>query len=139
LVHRKTKEEINLKSFYLRESYIDAFSESLKLETHLKILNLSRNQLTTNRLIKIIQSLPKTLTELNLSNNPQVAMEAYRILGEDFLELSSCKLDRLMLEGCKINDEGAKHLAKNIEYNTSLRFLDLSRNMIQEAGALELA
>ena len=35
LVHRKAKNEINLKSFFLRESYVDAFSESLKLETHL--------------------------------------------------------------------------------------------------------
>jgi hypothetical protein len=43
LVHRKTKNEINLRSFYLRESYIEAFSESLKLETNLQILNLSRN------------------------------------------------------------------------------------------------
>ena len=43
LVHRKAKNEINLKSFYLRESYVDAFSESLKLENNLQILNLSRN------------------------------------------------------------------------------------------------
>ena len=42
-VHRKAKNEINLKSFYLRESYVDAFSESLKLENNLQILNLSRN------------------------------------------------------------------------------------------------
>jgi Ran GTPase-activating protein (RanGAP) involved in mRNA processing and transport len=70
LVHRKTKNEINLQSFFLRESYIDAFSEGIKLDTHLQILNLSRNQLTTNRLIKLILNLPVSLTELNLSNNP---------------------------------------------------------------------
>lgn len=31
MVKRKKKDEINLKSFYLRESYIDAFSEGLQL------------------------------------------------------------------------------------------------------------
>lgn len=90
LVHRKAKNEINLKSFFLRESYVDAFSESLKLESNLQILNLSRNQLTTNRLIKIIMNLPNTLLELNLSNNPHVTMDAYRILGEELLEVATC-------------------------------------------------
>jgi hypothetical protein len=59
-------------------------------------------------------------------------MDAYRILGEEFLELGTCNLEKLVLEGCRINDQGAQFLAKNIEYNTSLRFLDLSRNMIKE-------
>ncbi len=31
MVKRKKKDEINLKSFYLRESYIDAFSDGLQL------------------------------------------------------------------------------------------------------------
>jgi Leucine-rich repeat (LRR) protein len=70
LSHIKKKREINLKSFYLRESYVEAFSESLALETNLKVLNLSRNQLTTNRLIKILLKLPRGVRELNLSNNP---------------------------------------------------------------------
>lgn len=43
LSHIKKKKEINLKSFYLRESYVDAFAESLALEKKLRILNLSRN------------------------------------------------------------------------------------------------
>ena len=68
-VHRKKRREINLKSFYLRESYVDAFSESLKMETKLQILNLNRNQLTTNRLIKILLKIPRVLRELNLGNN----------------------------------------------------------------------
>lgn len=32
LLHKKKQKEINLKSFYLRESYVDSFSEALKLE-----------------------------------------------------------------------------------------------------------
>lgn len=73
LVHRKKKNEINLKSFYLRESYIDAFSEGIQLSKDLLVLNLQRNQLTTNRLIKILLKLPPALRELNLSDNPNLA------------------------------------------------------------------
>jgi hypothetical protein len=57
-------------------------------------------------------------------------MEAYRVLGEEYLDQGTCKLEKLMLEGCRINDLGAQYLAKNVEYNTTLRFLNLSRNII---------
>ena len=83
--------------------------------------------------------LPNSLLELNLSNNPHVTMEAYRVLGEELLEVGTCKLEKLILEGCRINDEGAKYLSKNLEYNNSVRFLDLSRNIISDVGAVELS
>ena len=35
LIHRKKKNEINLKSFYLRESYVEAFSEGINLSNEL--------------------------------------------------------------------------------------------------------
>jgi hypothetical protein len=43
LVYRKKNNEINLQSFYLRESYVDAFSEGLELTKNLIKLNLARN------------------------------------------------------------------------------------------------
>jgi len=45
----------------------------------------------------------------------------------------------LILEGCKINDSIASMLARAIEYNQTLRFLDLSKNEIRESGAKDLA
>jgi len=139
LVHRKTKKEINLQSFYLRESYVDAFSEGLKLQTNLVTLNLSRNQLTSNRLIKVLFKLPKTLKELILNNNPDLASEAYRVLGEDIIDKPGCKLEKLELEGCRINDTALRPIVKALEYNTSLKFVNLSRNQIREPGALDIA
>lgn len=138
-VHRKNKNEINLQSFYLRESYVDAFSESLELSKNLLVLNLARNQLTANRIIKIILKLPKTLKELNLSNNPQAGAEAFRVLAEEVLENTKYKLEKLTLAGCKINDQMIKPLAAALEYNSSLKFLDISRNFIREQGAIDLA
>lgn len=107
LVHRRKKDEINLSSFYLRESYVDAFSIGLNLSKNLIKLNLSRNQLTTNRLIKILLKVPKTLKELNLSNNPNLSIEAFKTLGESILENSQYKLEKLIIEGCHLNDLSA--------------------------------
>lgn len=143
LVARKKKDEINLQSFYLRESYIDAFSEGLKMSNDLMVLNLSRNQLTTNRVIKILLKLPRGLKELNLSNNPNLGNETFRVLAEEVLDnpnsAQPCKLEKLILEGVKLTDTGLKPLARVLEYNNTLKFLDLSRNLLREPGAIELA
>lgn len=132
LVHRKKKDEINLSSFYLRESYVDAFSIGLNLSKKVQKLNLSRNQLTTNRLIKIVLKIPNTLRELNLSNNTALSIEAFRIIGECLLEDQKHKLEKLTMEGCNMGDQGAIVIAKALEYNLSLRFLDVSKNDIRE-------
>lgn len=117
LVARKKKNEINLQSFYLRESYIDAFSEGLNMSKDLLVLNLSRNQLTTNRIIKILLKLPNGLKELNLSNNPSLGNETFRVLAEEVLDSPTCKLEKLIIEGCKLTDSGLKPLTRILEYN----------------------
>ena len=77
LVHRKTTQAINIGSFYLNDSYVDAFSKGLQLSKKLKRLNMARNQLTSNRLIKVVQMMPRSMLDLNLSNNPALGLEAY--------------------------------------------------------------
>ncbi len=42
LVHRKNEAEINLASFYLEDSYVDAFSKGINLSKQVDILNLGR-------------------------------------------------------------------------------------------------
>ncbi len=86
LVHRKSKKEINIRSFYLNDTYVDAFIKGIQHSKNIKILNLSRNNLTTNRLIKIIQMLPKTLSEFNIGNNPNLSIEAFKTLSETLLD-----------------------------------------------------
>lgn len=82
--------------------------------------------------------MPKTLKELNLSNNPSLSVEAYKVLAEQVIENSEYKLEKLILEGCKINDTCVTVIANSIEYNHSIRYLDLSKNEIREGGAKEI-
>jgi Ran GTPase-activating protein (RanGAP) involved in mRNA processing and transport len=83
--------------------------------------------------------LPPGLKELNLSNNPNLGNETFRVLAEEVLDSPSCKLEKLILEGCKLSDTGLKPLAKVLEYNSTIRFLDLSRNLIRDQGAVDLS
>ena len=53
-VHRKKEAEINLSSFYLGDSHIDAFSKGINLSNEVDTLNLSRTKLSSNKVIKII-------------------------------------------------------------------------------------
>jgi hypothetical protein len=71
--------------------------------------------LTANRIIKIILKLPKTLKELNLSNNPQAGPEAIKVLAEEIIDSTSYKLEKLMLEGCNLSDQMIKPLANALE------------------------
>jgi hypothetical protein len=76
--------------------------------------------------------MPRGLKELNLSNNPNLHQDTYKVLSEEVLESPACKMEKLILEGCKINDEGVRPLARALEYNNSLKYLDLSKNFIRE-------
>jgi hypothetical protein len=74
--------------------------------------------------------LPKSIRELDLSNNPNIHNEAYKIISDNILENIHYKLERLILEGCKINDEGVSIISKSLEYNNTLKYMNLSRNNI---------
>ena len=139
LVHRKHPDQINISSFYLREAYVDAFAEGIHLSEHIQVLNLSRNHLNTDRFIRILRKLPKSLKELNIGNNPQIQTEGFKVLAEQVLDEPKYKLERLVVEGCRINDQTVSILAKSVEYNNTLKFLDLSHNHIREQGALHIA
>lgn len=64
--------------------------------------------------------------------------ETYRVLAEEVLEKPSTKLEKLILEGNRINDESLRPLTRVLEYNNTLKFLDLSKNQIREQGANDL-
>ncbi|GLG97874.1 Uncharacterized protein GBIM_04546, partial [Gryllus bimaculatus] len=78
------------------------------------------------------------LVEICVEDNPSQAHNYYLILRE-------CKkLQALFLRGCKIDNAGTKLLADELTYSeenaqTSLLYLNLSKNMIDDEGASALA
>lgn len=57
-VHRRDNvKEANIKSFYVRDEYIEAFSQGIHVAQVIQEVNLRRIGLTTNRALKILESL----------------------------------------------------------------------------------
>ena len=79
-VHKKAKDEINLRSFYISKDYINPFVQSLQLSNKLKKLNLCRTQLSVSAAEEVIKNLPTQLEDLNLSGNPNVDFQVMKSL-----------------------------------------------------------
>ncbi len=57
-VHRRDNvKEINIKSFYMRDTYMDAFSKGINVSLTIEDINFRNIGLTTNRAIKLIANL----------------------------------------------------------------------------------
>ena len=83
-VHRRENvQEINIKSFYVRDSYIDAFTEGINISEVIEEINFRNIGLSTNRAIKLIQNVnKKKIKSLDLSLNPMISKEFYTVLAE---------------------------------------------------------
>lgn len=73
---------MNLKSFYIGETYASPFSQGIKDHNLLKKINLSSWSLKDDGFIKIIKNAPKHLRELDVSENSSLGIEWYRALAE---------------------------------------------------------
>ena len=142
--------KINLKSFYLGDKQADALSRSIEIASKLKVLELVSNQVSTKGFLMILDNVPETLEEINVSNNPQLGDQAYdalaRILnyrtnpalGPD--RKRKPQIRKLALEGNEIGDDNTNKLCSALrEENYALTFLNLSKNCITDVGAGHIA
>lgn len=83
-VHRRDNiKEINIKSFYVRDAYMEAFTKGINISEVIEEINFRNIGLTTNRAIKLLESLNrKKIKSLDLSYNPQITKEFYVMLSE---------------------------------------------------------
>ena len=135
LAHRKKFDEINVRSFYIPKEYIDPLAKGIDLSKNLRKLDLARTQLSQDSIKKIIDSIPFEMKELNLSFNQNFGLEGSEELCEVILEDIRYRLESLVLEDCKIGDDGIARFGEIFKINDRLRFLDLSNNGITEVGA----
>ena len=104
-VHRKDNvKEINIKSFYMRDTYMDAFTKGINVSQMIEDINFRNIGLTTNRAIKLIQNVSKIrIKSLDLSMNPLITKEFYIALAE-YLDDSKTVMKKLVFEGNKMGD-----------------------------------
>lgn len=73
-------EEINLKSFYIGDTYAAAFSKGIKNNPNIKHLNLRRNNLRDEGFEKIIEAVPDSIESIDVSYNEKISLKSYQSL-----------------------------------------------------------
>jgi Ran GTPase-activating protein (RanGAP) involved in mRNA processing and transport len=108
----------------------------LKLNVNLQIVNLQGTNLTTQSMLKLVGSLNVQLQSLDISRNPEIGIDAYKQLCEMVLENERFNwFETLQMEGNMIGDSVLQQLLQGLNFNFSIRFLNLSQNNISELGA----
>nr|XP_055073060.1 NACHT, LRR and PYD domains-containing protein 3-like [Misgurnus anguillicaudatus] len=130
--------ELNLSDNTLKDSGVKHLCHLLKhsdckLEK-LKLCKCSIKYARCDELISALCSNPSHLKELNLSEN-KIKDTGLNLLS-NLLNNSDCKLNKLSLNKCKITDVAP--LLKTLADTTTLRFLDLSNNHINDSSLNQL-
>ena len=92
---------------------------SMKLET----LDLNQNRLSNKGAIPILKNLTKGVRTLNLGDN-YLTLPTYQMVA-NIVAHPQFHLEVLILEKNKGRNEGARLIAKELHYNSSIQYLNL--------------
>ena len=124
--------EISLNNSLLGEEYGEAFAHTLQYKYSDYCLKLRNNRLTQKAADTILENISYSLKKLDISYNPQV-----KDINTDFL-FKRLKLDlvELNIEG---NSVGDQLIIKLCESDLKIKYLNFSRNLITNKGAMAIA
>ena len=127
---------MNLRSLYLRDTYVNALSKALNVSTAIQDLNLRNVGLTNLQALSLIPTLRnERLKSLDLSYNPNLTKTFYQQFSDSFLGDERTTLSRLILEGNKLGDSVTQLVCKGLmAIKPSLIVLNLSKNEITDLG-----
>ena len=156
--------QLNVTRIDMTEVGTCALCECLKVNTSLQSLEISHNSIKDKGLTKILNNLPGTLVRLmvsgcHLTYNGAVsfgkmlkinkALKYLKIssnsIGDDGISAISdglhinMTLIQLVARRCEFHSKGAKSVAKMLQANRALKYLDISSNNIGDSGIKAVA
>lgn len=122
----------------LSERYVGAFSHALNEVKALKVIDLSRNQLSDKSVSFILKSAPALLNlrKVNLSYNFIGTCSLDPLIS--LLKNNDSSLKSLDFEGCALKDSDVVALCEGLSLNDSVTSLNLAKNGLKERAGCAL-
>ena len=143
LSHPSRLERLNMALCSLDNSMCGNIAERLKSNTSLKALKLTCTRIQGEGALKIFQAFNgnSTLEVLDLSDNKELTSGDNEKLAEAIhamLQTENSSLKFISLRCCNVTDEVCNGIASGLSRNTSLKKLDLQRNIFTDKSIVKM-
>ncbi|OMJ92587.1 hypothetical protein SteCoe_4596 [Stentor coeruleus] len=130
LFMQKTLNFLNLSGTKISEQNFVKISKSMMNNVSLIVLNLSGNKFLTKAFKQFIESLISTKIEELFISNCRIKDKHYENLS--YLLRDMLSLKRLDLSNNLFTNEGISNIFKEVQYNTCLKFLNISKSHLSK-------
>jgi len=142
---KSLRANVTLKVLHLKncslglEGYIE-LSKGLSGNAALTELDLTSNTLNPLEFKKITDAIVvnRSLTSLNVSYNTKIGVDGLTAFMSPLAANSNMILSKIHLDGCQINDDGARKIGEMLNSNVSIEKLSLKQNQIGTEGAISI-
>ena len=112
------------------DSYIRSLSRGINKTTYIKDFQLSHNRITNKSSEELLKNIPLHTTNLDLSYN-KIGIIGVKNLSENLLN-PNCRIININLEDNQLRDRSASKLLNSLSQNQSLKYLNLSKNILTD-------
>eukprot|EP00752_Nemacystus_decipiens_P009822 g8764.t2 len=115
---------------FVDDEAMEVVSRGLEKNRVLTTLVLQGNGISEKGMTFLAASLPSSIVDLDLSNNPAVGERGGKALARFLLDfVRSANLRRLDVSMCNLRDDGLASLAEGVEAAKGLEWLNIARNL----------
>eukprot|EP00511_Aplanochytrium_stocchinoi_P002084 CAMPEP_0204825456 /NCGR_PEP_ID=MMETSP1346-20131115/3341_1 /ASSEMBLY_ACC=CAM_ASM_000771 /TAXON_ID=215587 /ORGANISM="Aplanochytrium stocchinoi, Strain GSBS06" /LENGTH=1358 /DNA_ID=CAMNT_0051953099 /DNA_START=53 /DNA_END=4129 /DNA_ORIENTATION=- len=132
-----TLKNLSLKGVGMKKEGLEVLCANIAETNIMEKLFIGENQIekdtVSEPITKMLNSMD-ALNELSISGI-HLSEEDVKTIGEFLSTNNQCRLAKLYMSDCDIDDDGAGYIAQGIKFNTDLKVLDVTSNSFKARGA----